>query len=268
MTIHGDIGKAPNEEELATYLERVEIFFAANGIEGDKQVPVFLNAIGGEAYGVLRSLVAPASPMSKTFAELTETLKNQYEPKSSIIAERFHFHKRSQRKGESIADFVAELRRLAARCKFEAYLDDALRDRFVCGLRSESVQRSLLSEKELTFATAIEKAKSMEAAQANALALKSPSLTIGQVDGPRPRATHRSTPPAKNRKPCYRCGKSGHTSRECRYRDAECHKCRKKGHLAKVCRSSTGRAGKDGSGKSMQWVGSDSPQSDNVSVKR
>ena len=112
----------------------MEIFFAANGIEGDKQVPVFLNAIGGEAYGVLRSLVAPASPMSKTFAELTETLKNHYEPKSSIIAERFHFHKRSQRTGESIVDFVAELPRLAARCKFEAYLDDALRDRFVCGL--------------------------------------------------------------------------------------------------------------------------------------
>ena len=119
-----------------TYLERVEIFFVANSIEWEKQVIIFLNTIEGEAYGVLRSLVAPASPMSKTFTELTETLKNHYEPKSSIIAERFHFHKSSQHTGESIADFVEELRRLAARCKFEAYLDDVFRDRFVCGLRS------------------------------------------------------------------------------------------------------------------------------------
>ena len=55
-------------------------------------------------------------------------------------------------------------------------------------------------KREWMFATAIEKAKSMEAAHANALALKSPSLTIGQVDGPRPHATHRSTSPAENEK--------------------------------------------------------------------
>ena len=32
----------PDEEEFATYLERVEIFFAANGVEDTKKVPVFL----------------------------------------------------------------------------------------------------------------------------------------------------------------------------------------------------------------------------------
>ena len=112
----------PDEEEFATYLERVEIFFAANGVEDTKKVPVFLNAIGGAAYGILRSLVAPSSPMSLSFKELTETLQAHYEPKTSIIAERFHFHKRSQHTGESITAFVAELRRLAARCKFEGYL--------------------------------------------------------------------------------------------------------------------------------------------------
>ena len=48
--------------------------------------------------------------MSLSFKELTETLQAHYEPKTSIIAERFHFHKRSQHTGESITDFVAELR--------------------------------------------------------------------------------------------------------------------------------------------------------------
>ena len=65
----------PDDEEFATYLERVEIFFAANGVEDTKKVPVFLNAIGGAAYGILRSLVAPSSPMSLSFKELTETLQ-------------------------------------------------------------------------------------------------------------------------------------------------------------------------------------------------
>lgn len=118
-------------EDFATYMERVEIFFAINGMEGDKKVPVFLNAIGGTAYGVLHSLVAPDTPMSKSFQVLTETLQAHYEPKLSIIAECFHFHKRSQHTGESITNFVAELRRLTACCKFEGYLDGALRDCFV-----------------------------------------------------------------------------------------------------------------------------------------
>ena len=251
----------PDEEEFATYLERVEIFFAANGVEDTKKVPVFLNAIGGAAYGILRSLVAPSSPMSLSFKELTETLQAHYEPKTSIIAERFHFHKRSQHTGESITDFVAELRRLAARCKFEGYLDDALRDRFVCGLRNEAIQRSLLAEKELTYASAVERAKSMEAAHANAQALKTPALTVGKVDRP---VNGRSSPSAESRKPCHRCGKVGHTGRECRYRDVECHKCKKKGHLAKVCRSSAGKPWKRAAGKSTQWVGSDPPQPNQV----
>ena len=37
----------PDREELSTYLERVEIFFAANDVPDEKKVPVLLNAIGG-----------------------------------------------------------------------------------------------------------------------------------------------------------------------------------------------------------------------------
>ena len=41
-------------------------------------------------------------------------------------------------------------------------MDEALRDRFVCGLRSEATQKQLLTESELTFTRAVEIAKGME----------------------------------------------------------------------------------------------------------
>ena len=43
------------------------IFFAVNDIPTDKKVPVFLNAIGGMTYGVLKNLVVPNNPMDKSF---------------------------------------------------------------------------------------------------------------------------------------------------------------------------------------------------------
>ena len=54
----------PDTEELCSYLERVDIYFAANDVPDKKKVPVLLNCIRGGTYGLLRSLLAPESPMS------------------------------------------------------------------------------------------------------------------------------------------------------------------------------------------------------------
>ena len=96
-------------------------------------------------YSTLRDLLAPANPVTVavSFADISATLKSHYEPKSLVIVERFHFHKREQAAGESIAEYIAELRRLAAKCAFAGHLDEALRDRFVCGLKSEATQKRL-----------------------------------------------------------------------------------------------------------------------------
>ena len=65
--------------------------------------------------------------------------------------------------GESVAQFVVELRRIASRCEFGEYLTEALRDRLVCGLRSEPAQRKLLGEGgALSLERAIEIAQMME----------------------------------------------------------------------------------------------------------
>ena len=115
----------PDRESFTVYLERTKIFFVVNDIPADKKVPVFLNSVGGTAYGVLRNLVAPNNPMDKTFDEIIAKLTEHYDPKPLIIVERYHFHKRNQASGESIAEYVAELRRLAAKCNFGTHLDDA-----------------------------------------------------------------------------------------------------------------------------------------------
>ena len=84
----------PDSESFAAYVERVELFFTANDIPAEKKVPVFLSVVGGTTYGLLRNLLAPASPKDKSFKEIVDTPKAHFEPKPLVIAERFHFHRR------------------------------------------------------------------------------------------------------------------------------------------------------------------------------
>ena len=244
----------PGSENIRLYLERLELFLVANKIDDDKlKVVTLLSVIGGKTYERLSSLLAPDKPNAKKFQDLVEVLCEHFDPKPVIIAERFHFHRRNQAEGEKITEYVAELRRLAKTCKFEAFLSDALRDRLVCGLNSASTQMRLLAEKDLTLAKAVEMAQAMEAAEINAQQLKGrvehheeqvlPKCGKAEVD-----RIGRASGPFS----CHRCGSRNHEGGECRFKDITCHNCGKKGHLAKVCFSKKSTQGQK---KGARWIG-------------
>ena len=44
-------------EPITAYLERVELYFSANGIGEDKKLAILLSVIGPKTYGVLRNLL-------------------------------------------------------------------------------------------------------------------------------------------------------------------------------------------------------------------
>ena len=120
---------------LGLYAEQVEQFFIANGIEDNKKkVATLLTVIGDKAYSLLCNLLAPTKPAEKTYGELVDVMKR---PKPPVIAERFKFHRRNQREGETVAQYLVVLRELTENCEFGDKLDETLHDRLVCGLRSE-----------------------------------------------------------------------------------------------------------------------------------
>ena len=86
----------PESDKISTYLERMALFLAANKVADDNKVPVFLSLLGDAGYSLLRDLLAPVLPQDSTYETLVKTLKDHYEPSPIVIAERFHFHKKSQ----------------------------------------------------------------------------------------------------------------------------------------------------------------------------
>ena len=162
----------PATDTVTAYFEQAQLFFEVNSIAAEKKVPVFLNTVGKMHYRLLSHLFAPDPPARKSLDEIQNALRGHYEPKPLVISERFNFHRRQQGQGETVSQYVAELRKLAIHCQFGGYLDEALRDRFVCGLRSESVQKKLLTKADLSFQEAIRIAQASEQAEAMARQLQ------------------------------------------------------------------------------------------------
>ena len=211
------IGKIENFDEKSsnweTYHERLELIFTVNSIEEDDQkVPLMLTHLGPGAYDTLRNLLAPAKLAEQTYKKLVETLNDHYAPKPLVIAERFRFYKRDMGEQESITAYMAELRRLASTCDFGAFLEEALRDRLVCGLANESIQKRLLTEAKLTLKTALEISQGMELVAKDATELQNKGATgLNRV------AKHKSQ---GRQQKCYHCGKRNHASDSCYFKQA------------------------------------------------
>ena len=208
----------------------------ANSVKKEKQKSVLLSVIGSKVYSVLHSLLAPNIPTSDevSFESIIDILQNHYDPKPSEIAERFHFYSRAQGPSESIPEYVVELKRLAT----QGQLESALHDRFVRGIRQESLQKRLLAEKDLTFKKAVELAKVIEAADKSTKEMKVEASTVAVHAGSKPRSKPSySGPRQRQGAGCHQCGDPSHSGDSCKVKDYTCHHCHKKGHLARVCHS-------------------------------
>ena len=228
MARHGSLSEFIHSQETWTsYFERLEQYFAANDIAATatKCRAILLSSVGPPTFALIRSLVSPRAVNEVEYAEIVRKVREHFNPKPSKIMERFKFNSRIRLSGESMATFAAELRRLTEHCQFGDALEDNLLDRFVCGVNEGHIQRRLLAEQGLTFATAVQMAQAMETAERDAENLQQKPRSLE----PAPPFTNATGP-----KPCYRClGK--HSTRDCRFKDVLCNSCGKKGHISKAC---------------------------------
>lgn len=246
-------------EDFVSYTERLECYFTVNKVQETDRVNFFVTLMGAETYSLLKRLVAPKKPTQFTFVELVGKLSQHFDPAKNVVVERFKFGKRDQKPNESCADYAVDLRNLARTCEFGDFLDEALRDRFVCGLQNANViQKTLLDVQGLTFDKACTLAQNMELTESN-------TRMITQI---KPEVEHahqvtrqtsrpiRQEKPSSSRRPatshhksstdnqhstgremqCRRCGRP-HDEQTCPVRNWKCFNCSQRGHVAALCRS-------------------------------
>jgi len=130
---------------------------------------------------------------------------------------------------------MAELRALAQTCNFGDTLEVMLRDRLVCGMDEDFIQRRLLAEPNLTYKKALELALGLETAAKNAQELLTTAAS-GQA------VVHKLSMSSTSQvtgavTACWRCGKRTHKVMQCPFKDARCYSCGKMGHIKLACHS-------------------------------
>ena len=114
----------------------------------------------------------------KSLTEICQLLQTHYKPKNLEVAGTYKFHSCIQTDVESIAEYSARLRRLAADCNFGTFLQRALRDHFVSGIRDENTKKKLLSQDSLTFEDAMKVSIADEAARRETQIFKKNSIRV------------------------------------------------------------------------------------------
>ena len=245
MATHGTVSKfQPNKEDWSTYVEQLTFYFAANGVTEDKQQSSILLANCGTAtFKLIKSLLEAGKIQTTPFKDLVALVQNHYEPKPSVIVQRYKFNTRSRKQGESVAAYIAALRELAEHCSYGASLPEMLRDRLVCGINHEGIQRKLLAEKDLTYQSAYDLAISIETAERDSSQIKksasggtTPEKPLHFLKARGGKAAAAGTTKFKGPVVCFRCG-GPHLAPKCTVTDAECKYCKKKGHLERVCKA-------------------------------
>ncbi|XP_045445764.1 uncharacterized protein LOC123653827 [Melitaea cinxia] len=203
-----------------------------HNIDEAKWHQYLISCIGFDIVTLLTELCFPSSLDSKNYKQLVELIEKHIEPTQSEITETYKFMKRVQLPNESIAEFVAALKKLAQTCNFGAHLERSLRDKFVHGLRYENIVKRLFNEDKLTFTTVVNIAIGMELAEKGARL-----ITHGQEEAEVQKVSHQKESKETVKVKCHCCDKLGHIKPKCKFREEECYKCHKKGHIASVCRA-------------------------------
>ena len=87
--------------------------------EADKKKSILLTACGPATFRRIGSLLTTDRLEAIAYNDLIEEVKNFYDPKPSTIVQRFQFNTRERASGETIATYVAALRKLAEHCSID-----------------------------------------------------------------------------------------------------------------------------------------------------
>ena len=209
--------------------------------ESSFRVATFITCIGSSALEIHNGLPFKTDEEKDDIEVVMKLWQDHCVGKTNVIYERYKFNNRVQKEHESVEQYVTALRSLASTCEFGNLKDDMIRDKIVCGIRSDSIRTKLLQESKLTLERCISLARSAETSKTQVKEITSGNNDdkVNKVDHKQSRRQfQKALPKPQICQECLFCGKSHERDRnKCPAFGKTCTKCRKQNHFARCCNS-------------------------------
>ena len=238
-------------ENWRRFKQQFQIYLTATGIDQKEdgiKASTFLHVIGPESLEIYNTFTFENAGDKNKLDPIMGKFQTYCNPRKNLTYERHIFNTRNQQTGENIDAYVTDLKNKASLCEFDALKDSLIKDRIVCGVRSDEVRARLLRIPDLSLEKAIDICRAAETSetQLKSLAEEKPIDLLHNRGKFRPKqkqvkkeATQQKVKqPSKEPSPSYKCQKCGYTheKKKCPAFGKKCNNCKKSNHFARMCR--------------------------------
>ena len=245
------------DDNWKRFKQRFELYLLAIGADekGDaRKVGIFLTVAGTEALDVYNTLEFTTAEKNDNGSVKYSAVIKKFDaycmPKKNETFERYVFRCRMQKEGETLEQYLTDLRIKSQSCNFGTLTQSLIRDQLVVGITDRKVKERLLREPDLALDKAVQICQAAETATlhmqaltvgatasdvpettVNAVKQKKPSSAAQRVDHPR----NQRNKSAKSK--CSSCGYEHAVEGRCPATGQTCYRCKAMNHFASVCRN-------------------------------
>ena len=234
----GDPQSQNGEAEWLHWKRTFDSFLASVAEHTPNQLDTLINFVSPKVYAYISD--------SGDYNSAITTLAGLFVKKKNKVFARYKLNSRKQQPGESLDEFVQDLKLLSKNCAFtnttvaenqSNYLVDAL----IGGLASNQIRQRLLEKDgDVTFDAAYTLARSLDSAASYAsdylstpASLSSAAAIDTQTSQPSDTVSAAASSSSSSlQHKCSTCTRSRHAKGQCPARFLTCHKCHKKGHFS------------------------------------
>ncbi|KAL1262289.1 hypothetical protein QQF64_007554 [Cirrhinus molitorella] len=201
-------------ENWKKWKQKFGLYMTASGVETkDKKIQscTLLHVIGDEALEIYNTFDFIETEDKDNVKEIIKKFDDYFEPQKNVTFERHIFNSRVQTLGESIDQFVTDLKTKAKSCEYGQLCDSLIKDRIVIGIRDDDLRARLLRETDLDLHKAVQMWRAAEASRAHLSQIQVASDTeVHTVRQTRPRHEAQAKDPDMTRyiiRNCKYCGR-------------------------------------------------------------
>ena len=169
----GNLSQSWNKwkKEFELYLTASESHEKSDAVKTSR----LLTAIGSKARDIYYTFTFDAEGDNMKLKKVIEKFDEYMSPKKNITYMRFRFFSYNQVDGQSVDEYVTELKSRSEHCEFGELKNSLIKDKIVLGVNSKKVQERLLREAELSLEKAIQICRAAENVKMQAKEIKGAS---------------------------------------------------------------------------------------------